>query len=102
MIRREKRRAAMKKRNKIISTMLVLALGISLISGCGKKSDTDTGADQSADDSKVTIRILTRIAGTSKQTQIYNEILEEFKEEHPEYGKCSPYHLMQCQRQSDY
>lgn len=84
MIRREKRRAAMKKRNKIISTMLVLALGISLISGCGKKSDTDTGADQSADDSKVTIRILTRIAGTSKQTQIYNEILEEFKEEHPD------------------
>ena len=32
----------------------------------------------------MTIRILTRIAGTSKQTQIYNEILDEFKEAHPE------------------
>lgn len=74
----------MKKRNRILSVLMVLALGISLLSGCGKKSNTDTGAAGASDDGKVTIRILTRIAGTSKQTQIYNQILDEFKEEHPE------------------
>lgn len=74
----------MRKRKRIVSILLVLALGLTLLSGCGKKKDADVGNDGKLKDDKVTIRILTRIAGTSKQTQIYNQILEEFREEHPE------------------
>lgn len=54
-----------------------------MLAGCtsGSKEAADKGKET---EDKVTIRILTRIAGTSKQTQIYNEILDEFKEAHPE------------------
>lgn len=74
----------MKKRKKLISLLLVFVLGLTLLSGCGKENTGDTKADVKSESDKVTIRILTRIAGTSKQTQLYNQILDEFKSEHPE------------------
>lgn len=74
----------MKKRKKLISLLLVFVLGLTLLSGCGKENTGDAKADVESESDKVTIRILTRIAGTSKQTQLYNQILDEFKSEHPE------------------
>lgn len=74
----------MKKGKKLISLLLVFVLGLTLLSGCGKENTGDAKADVESESDKVTIRILTRIAGTSKQTQLYNQILDEFKSEHPE------------------
>lgn len=74
----------MRKRKKLISLLLAFVLGLTLLSGCGKENDGNTQADAASEEEKVTIRILTRIAGTSKQTQLYNQILDEFKSEHPE------------------
>lgn len=74
----------MKKGKKLISLLLVFVLGLTLLSGCGKENTGETKADVESEGDKVTIRILTRIAGTSKQTQLYNQILDEFKSEHPE------------------
>lgn len=74
----------MRKRKKLISLLLAFVLGLTLLSGCGKENDGNTQADIASEEEKVTIRILTRIAGTSKQTQLYNQILDEFKSEHPE------------------
>ena len=74
----------MKKGKKLISLLLVFVLGLTLLSGCGKENTGEAKADVESEGDKVTIRILTRIAGTSKQTQLYNQILDEFKSEHPE------------------
>ncbi len=74
----------MRKGKRLISALMVFVLGLALLSGCGKKSDGDRKADGESGGDKVTIRILTRIAGTSKQTQLYNEILDEFRSDHPE------------------
>lgn len=43
-----------------------------------------TGAQCVMADEEVTIRLLTRMAGTTPQVEIYNDIIEEFKEKHPE------------------
>ena len=75
------RRRHVKK--KVISMLLAAALGATMLAGCGSSNKDAADKGKEAED-KVTIRILTRIAGTSKQTQIYNEILDEFKEAHPE------------------
>lgn len=55
----------------------VMCLG--LLGGC-----SGSGSNGSSDPDKVTIRLLTRMAGTSKQVSIYNDIVNEFKEMHPE------------------
>ena len=70
-------------KKKVVSVLMAAALGATLLAGCGN-SKTDAAGEGKGTDDKVTIRILTRIAGTSKQTQIYNEILDEFKAAHPE------------------
>ena len=51
-----------------------------LLAGCGSKGD----GDEKGSGDKITIRLLTRMAGTTAQVDIYNDILDEFKEKHPE------------------
>lgn len=66
----------MKKRwKRILAVALVCTTIAGLAAGCGsneKESD------------KIKIRLLTRMAGTSPQVQIYKDILDEFQEKHPE------------------
>lgn len=51
--------------------------------GTNEAGGTDT-ADNSAGDENITIRLLTRMAGTTTQVDIYNGILDEFKAKHPD------------------
>ncbi len=77
------------KLKKWMAILLTVVMSVSMLGGCGKS----TGGDQAYDDSQsanenqdeaVTIRILTRIAGTSNQVGIFNQILDEFKAKYPE------------------
>lgn len=82
-----KRRKVMRK-GKILLLILAGAVCSAIGMGCGAKgTDRTGGASQTADKQsgdQVTIRLLTRMAGTTKQVEIYNDILKEFKEKHPE------------------
>ncbi len=79
---------------KFLALLLVSFMSIALFSGCGSNSETTGGAAagsgsgskavEAASTDKVTIRLLTRMAGTSTQVQIYNEVIDEFKAAHPE------------------
>ena len=83
---------------KIAALTLSFVVAAGLLGGCGSKGTEDVkesadtqkmenAADGEAkEDSgeKVKIRILTRVAGTSRRVDIYNEILDEFKSLHPE------------------
>lgn len=94
---------------KILSVVIVLMLILGLLASCKKEAETDdkkdTGTEQTADkdkvetgktdqeaektkqedsNEKVTIRLLTRMAGTSTQVQIFNDIINQFKEKYPE------------------
>ncbi|MFV0527874.1 MAG: ABC transporter substrate-binding protein [Lachnospiraceae bacterium] len=71
------------KRKRLLAIGMALLMTAGLLAGCGSSSST-TNESASGDNEEVTIRILTRIAGTSKQTQVYNEILDEFKADYPE------------------
>lgn len=85
---------------KVIGFVAATALIIGALAGCGNKNTGnegttgaenaattnhagDTAADTASADEAVTIRLLTRMAGTSKQVEIYNGILDEFKAKHP-------------------
>lgn len=75
------------KKGKILSLVLAGAVLAAMAAGCGaggtdRRASGDGGNKQSGD--QVTIRILTRMAGTTKQVEIYNDILNEFKAKHPE------------------
>ena len=91
---------------KVTALLLASAMCVGALAGCGNSSDTketkaagDTQAagetkaadgtdaaksEGSGDGEKVTIRLLTRMAGTTTQVNIYNDIINEFKEKHPE------------------
>lgn len=75
------------KMKKVIALLLAAVLCFSMLTACGSKTDnadsTDT-SDSNASDEKVTIRLLTRMAGTTTQVGIYNDIINEFKSKHPE------------------
>lgn len=71
------------KRKRILAALTAASLCVGLLAGCGKGNDPGVEKD-GQENEKVTIRILTRIAGTSKQVEVYNDILDEFKAEHPE------------------
>ena len=71
------------KRKRILAALTAASLCVGLLAGCGKVNDPG-GEEGGQENEKVTIRILTRIAGTSKQVEVYNDILDEFKAEHPE------------------
>jgi raffinose/stachyose/melibiose transport system substrate-binding protein len=69
------------KIKKVMALSLAGILSFSMLTACGSK--TDSKSKESVDE-KVTIRLLTRMAGTSTQVGIYNDILNEFKSKHPE------------------
>ena len=64
------------KCKKIVAALLAGVMTVGMLTGCGSGSETKN-------DGK-TIRILTRMAGSSKQVEIYNEVLDEFKAKHPD------------------
>ncbi len=86
---------------KILSILLTLTLVLSLFASCGSPEKKEEGKeketkvtqkkeeakkDEKKEESseKITIRLLTRMAGTSTQVQIFNSVLEDFKAKHPE------------------
>lgn len=80
------------KFKKIAATVLAVTMTAAMLAGCGGSgnSDSSTAGDTNTDtaasgsDEKITIRLLTRMAGTTTQVTIYNDIIEEFKSKHPE------------------
>lgn len=66
------------KLKRVVSSLLIGTMCLGLLAGCGNK-ETAKG-----DKDGITIRLLTRMAGTTTQVGIYNDILDEFKEKHPE------------------
>lgn len=80
----------MKRRRFMLVLLSILIIG-GLLGGCGKGEEagddtpkTEGQVLESDQEEAVTIRILTRIAGTSKQVEIFNQILDEFRSLHPE------------------
>lgn len=69
------------KIKKVMALTLAGVLSLSTLTACGSKTDS---AGKELSDEKVTIRLLTRMAGTSTQVGIYNDIINEFKSKHPE------------------
>jgi raffinose/stachyose/melibiose transport system substrate-binding protein len=69
------------KIKKVMALTLAGILSLSMLTACGSKTDS---AGKELSDEKVTIRLLTRMAGTSTQVGIYNDIINEFKSKHPE------------------
>lgn len=95
------------KLKKVLAAVLTGALCTGLLAGCASGNDQkettsgqestaeagaaeDTAGDSAADTAAgdtgeaVTIRLLTRMAGTTTQVGIFNDILDEFREKHPE------------------
>lgn len=64
---------------KIMLSVLSLFMMLSL-TACGGKQDDQSNANND----KIEIRLLTRMAGTSKQVEIFQDILEEFEADYPE------------------
>ncbi len=69
------------KIKKVMALVLASALSFSMLTACGSKTDSSA---KEPGDGKVTIRLLTRMAGTTTQVGIYNDIINEFKSKHPE------------------
>ncbi len=67
------------KIKKLTAILLSTVLCVGALSGCG-----NAGNKEGKKEDGITIRLLTRMAGTSKQVEIYNDVLDEFKEKHPE------------------
>lgn len=59
---------------RLISAGLAALMCAALFAGCSSPGDKNT----------ITIRLLTRMAGTTKQVSIYNDILDQFKKKHPQ------------------
>ncbi|MDD7266924.1 MAG: extracellular solute-binding protein [Lachnospiraceae bacterium] len=68
------------KLNKITAVLLAGAMCTGLLAGCAAKGDNK----KKESNDKITIRLLTRMAGTTPQVKIYNDIIGKFKEKHPE------------------
>lgn len=60
------------------------AAGRSDVRGTSGRMRKQGDGDEKGSGDKITIRLLTRMAGTTAQVDIYNDILDEFKEKHPE------------------
>ena len=68
------------KAKRITAAALTGVMALGLLAGCGSSgSGSDSGSGE-----EVTIRLLTRMSGPTPQVDIYNDILDEFKEKHPE------------------
>ena len=68
------------KLKKLTALCLAGIMAIGILAGCSKTEETKTENGQE----KITIRLLTRMAGTSPQVGIYNDIIDEFKAMYPE------------------
>lgn len=68
----------MKKSVKFLLGMVLVA-SLFVVASCGKKE----GADKK-EDGKITIRLLTRMTGTSPQVLVYKETLDQFAKDYPE------------------
>ena len=64
------------KIKKVMALALTGVLSFSMLTACGSKTDS---ANKESGDEKVTIRLLTRMAGTSTQVGIYNDIINNLK-----------------------
>ena len=71
----------MKRKMMIVLSVLMIA---AVLVGCNGKSDKSADSSGKGADEKVTIRLLTRMAGTTTQVNIFKDIIEEFKSRHPE------------------
>ncbi|GLC78269.1 ABC transporter substrate-binding protein [Lacrimispora brassicae] len=69
------------KVKRVMALVLASVLSFSMLTACGAKTDS---VSKESGDGKVTIRLLTRMAGTTTQVGIYNDIINEFKSKHPE------------------
>lgn len=67
------------KVKRITAAALTGVMALGLLAGCGS-----SGGEDSSSGGDITIRLLTRMSGTSPQVGIWNDILDEFKEKHPE------------------
>ncbi|MHC1750644.1 MAG: ABC transporter substrate-binding protein [Cellulosilyticaceae bacterium] len=72
------------KMKRMIALLLMGSMGISTLAGCGSKVTQTNSVNESKKEDEVKIRLLTRMAGTSKQVEIYNDIINAFKQKHPE------------------
>lgn len=83
------------KLKKVLGILLSIMMSVGILSGCGNGDGTEgekantqenVSSETAETDSEeaVTIRLLTRIAGTSKQVEIFNQVIDEFKSIHPE------------------
>lgn len=74
--------------------ILVLVMTVALFAGCGKtdsNNDTAKGADgtkassseSKTSDEKITLRVMTRIAGNDPKVQVFERVLDQFMEDHP-------------------
>jgi raffinose/stachyose/melibiose transport system substrate-binding protein len=66
---------------RLLSLLLVTSLCIGMTACSGK---TDGQGTEKTADQKVEIRLLTRMAGTSKQVGIFKDIIKEFESKHPD------------------
>ena len=62
--------------------MLVVVMAFGVLTACGASEETTDAP--AAEGDQITIRLLTRMAGSTTQVQIFNDILNEIKELHPE------------------
>lgn len=83
---------------RITAILLVVVMTAAIFAGCGSNDSTTTTSaadgttaagettseEPSANGEEVTIRLLTRMAGTTTQVEIYNDIINEFKAKYPE------------------
>ena len=83
------------KFKKITALLLAGVMVMGLLAGCGNNAGsttTDAGetseasatSETSSSDEKITIRVLTRMAGASKQVEALTSVLDEFRALHPE------------------
>lgn len=72
---------------KLVSVLIAAAMMMSL-AACGSSGNNSTtgsnssGSTAAADNKKVEIRLLTRMAGTTTQVQIFKDIVKEFESKH--------------------
>lgn len=65
---------------KSIALLVACATAATTLVGCS----TSNTAQSAKDAGRIQIRLLTRMVGTAPQVSIYNDVIEAFKEKHPE------------------
>ena len=72
------------KIRKAIGLLLAGLMCTLALAGCNTKGSGNEGTPtEEGQGENITIRLLTRMAGTTTQVSIYNDIIKEFKEKHP-------------------